>query len=225
MSNFVNLLASKIPQPFDFADIFRNIKARWYVYVIVAFMVLVVAVFAFLKKKKRNNLSNTQKVVYTAMMTALCFLANYLTIPISEMFQISLIMSVGFVSGYVLGSGLGFASAFIGDLLCAIIRPSGVYSPIINLGSGLMGFIPGLIFERININAYINTAISIITVFIVSSILVNTIGLCVLYGFPMEIYIVRLPITAISTAINGAVCFGLISILPRILPKDEFIVD
>ena len=222
MSNFVNLLTSKIPQPFDFADIFRNIKARWYVYVIVAFIVLVVLVFTFLKKKSRNKLSNTQKVVYTAMMTALCFLANYLTISISEMFQISLILSVGFVSGYILGAGLGFVSAFIGDFICAIIKPTGVYSPIINLGSGLMGFIPGLLFERVKINAYINTAISTITVFIVSSVLVNTIGLCVLYGFPMEIYIVRLPITAISTVVNGVVCFGLISILPRILPKDKF---
>ena len=222
MLNLFNLLANNVPHPFDIADIFRNIKARWYVYVIVAFIVLVIIAFTLLKKKSRNNLSNTQKIVYTAMMTALCFLANYLTITISEMFQISLIVSVGFVSGYVLGSGLGFASAFIGDLICAIVRPSGVYSPIINLGSGLMGFIPGLIFERIKINDYIRTVISIVTVFIISSVLVNTIGLCVLYGFPMEIYIVRLPLTAVSTAINGVVCFGLISVLPRILPKGKF---
>ena len=216
-----NLLAG-IPNPFDIADIFRNIKSRWYVYVVVAVALLLVIVFAVLKKKRRNNLSNTQKVVYTAMMSALCFIANYFTIPVSELFQISFIATAGFISGYILGSGLGFASAFIGDFICAIVRPTGVYSPVINFGSGLMGFIPGLIFERTKINDYIKTAIIVVTVFIVSSLLVNTVGLCLLYGFPMEIYIARLPSTAIATFVNGCLCVALISILPRILPKDKF---
>ncbi len=222
MSNFFNLLASNVPQPFDIADIFRTIKTRWYAYVIVVFVILVILVFTLLKKKNRNNLSKTQKVVYTAMMTALCLLSNYFTIQVSQLLQISLLLTAGFISGYVLGSGLGFASAFLGDLICGIIRPLGAYSPIIGLASGLMGFVPGLIFERIRINDYVKTAISVVTVFVVSSVLVNTIGLCVLYGFPMEIYIARLPGTAISTVVNGVVCFGLVSILPRILPKDKF---
>lgn len=221
MLNLFNLLAG-IPKPFDIADIFRNIRSRWYVYVVVAVALLLIIVFALLKKKQRNNLSNTQKVVYTAMMSALCFVANYFTISVSEIFQISFIATAGFISGYILGSGLGFASAFIGDFICAIVRPTGVYSPVINLGSGLMGFISGLIFERTRLNEYVKTAIVIITVFIVSSLLVNTIGLCLLYGFPMEIYIARLPSTAIATSVNGGLCFALVSILPRILPKDKF---
>ena len=216
-----NLLAG-IPNPFDISDIFRNIKSRWYVYVVVAVALLLIIVFAVLKKKRRNNLSNTQKVVYTSMMSVLCFLANYFTIPVSELFQISFIATAGFISGYILGSGLGFASAFIGDFICAIVRPTGVYSPIINLGSGLTGFVPGLIFERTKLNDYVKTVIIIITVFIVSSLLVNTIGLCLLYGFPMEIYIARLPSTSIATLVNGCLCFALISILPRILPKNKF---
>jgi ECF transporter S component (folate family) len=222
MSNYFNLLASTPPKPFDFADIFRNIRTRWYVYVVIAVAVLIVIVFSLLKKRKRNNLSSTQKIVYTAMMSALCFLANYLTIPVSELLQVSLIATAGFVSGYILGSGLGFASAFIGDLICAIIRPTGVYSPVINFGSGLMGFIPGLIFERTKLNDYLKTVISMVTVFIVASLLVNTVGLCLLYGFPMEIYIARLPSAIITNAINYVICFALVSVFPRILPKNKF---
>ena len=224
MPNLFNLLAG-VPQPFDIADIFRTIKTRWYAYVIVAVAILLVLVFVLLKKKQRNKLTGTQQIVYTAMMTALCFVANYFTISVSQVFQISLIASAGFVSGYILGSGLGFASAFIGDLICAIVRPTGPYSPIINLGSGLMGFIPGLIFERSNLNDYIKTAIIILSVFLVSSLLVNTIGLCLIYSFPMEIYLARLPSTAIATCVNGCVCFIFVSVLPRILPKDKFYVS
>ncbi len=221
MSFFTNLLAG-IPQPFDISDIFRNIRTRWYVYLVVAVALLLVITFVLIKKKQRNTLTSTQKLVYTAIMTALCFLANYLTIQVSELLQISFLATAGFISGYILGSGLGFTAAFLGDLLCGIIRPLGVYSPVIGFASGLMGFIPGLIFERFLFNDYIKTAISFVCVFIVASLFVNTIGLCLLYGFPMEIYLARLPVTLLSMAINTAVCFVLVPIFNKILPKDKF---
>lgn len=221
MSNLSILLAS-IPKPFDFSDIFRNIRTRWYVYVVVAVALLVILCFVLLKKRQRNTLTSTQKLVYTAIMTTICFLANYLTIQVSELLQISFLATAGFVSGYLLGSGCGFVCAFLGDFLCGIIRPLGVYSPIIGLGSGLMGFIPGVIFERINLNDYFLTAMSYIATFIVASLFVNTFGLCLLYGFPMDIYLARLPITLLSIAINLCVCILLVSIFKKVLPKDKF---
>ena len=152
-----NLLAVA---PFDFGAIFSNLSKRWYYYVaLLVFLVAVVVVFLMVKKK-RNNLNQTQKIVYTAIFSALAFVANYLTIPVSSVLQISLVATVGFIAGYTLGGLGGFAAAFIGDFICGIIAPFGAYNPIIGIGTGLWGLIPGLIFTFTKGNDFIKLSIS-----------------------------------------------------------------
>ena len=224
MSIFSNLLAST-PAPFDIPQIFRNFVSRWYVYLVFAVALAILICFVIFQKKKRNNLNSTQKLVYTSIMSALCFIGNYFTFNASEVLQISFVATFGFIAGYCLGSGLGFTAAFLGDLICGIVAPRGVYSPIIGLGTGLMAFIPGVIFERFNFNGYFQTIISYIAVFIISTFFVNTLGLVLLYGFPIEVYIAELPIKLLTTAINCAVSLAFIPLFPRILPKDKFFVN
>ena len=103
------------PAPFDFTAIFGNLVNRWYYYVVLVVAITLLILYTIKKKKKRNELSNTQKLVYTAILSALTFLANYFTIKVNDSLQISLVALVGLVAGYMLGSGLGFTSAFIGD--------------------------------------------------------------------------------------------------------------
>ena len=221
---FNNLLAG-IPNPFDIADIFRNIKSRWYVYLVVAIVIALLLVFVFVKKKERNKLTPTQKIVYTAVLTVLCFLSNYLTIKVSDVWQISLVATAGFIAGYLMGSGLGFVCAFLGDFICGIVAPLGVYSPVLGLGTGLMAFIPGLIFERFKFNDYAKLVVSYLAVFILASLFVNTLGLVLLYGFPMDVYIARLPSALLTLVINLAVSIIFIPLFPRILPKDKFYIE
>ena len=222
MFNFSLMLAST-PKPFDIADIFRNIGTRWYVYVVIFVTTVLLLTLVLIKGKKRNNLSNTQKLVYTAVLSALAFLANYLTIKVSNEIQISLIATVGFIAGYLMGPSLGFVSAFLGDLICGIVAPLGVYSPVIGLGSALMGFIPGVIFTRLKFNDYIKLAISYLLVFIIASFFVNNVGLSLLYGWPIEASIfTRLPFILIGTVVNCAVSFALLPVFNRVLPKNKF---
>lgn len=222
MYNFSLMLAST-PKPFDIADIFRNIGTRWYVYVVIFVTTALLLALVLIKGKKRNNLTNTQKLVYTAIFSALAFLANYLTIKVSNEIQISLIATVGFVAGYLLGPSLGFVSAFMGDLICGIVAPLGVYSPVIGLGSALMGFIPGVIFSRFKFNNYAKVAISYVLVFIIASFFVNNVGLALLYGWTIDVTILtRLPFILIGTAVNCAVSYALLPVLNRVLPKNKF---
>lgn len=219
-----NLLAYVIPAPFDFSVIFSNFLSEWYYYFIaLVFTAIVIFVVLFLlKKRARNSLNKTQKLVYTAVFAALAFVANFLTIPISQALQISLVALVGFVSGYILGAGGGFTALFVGDLICAIIKPTGVYSPIINIGTALWGFIPGLIFSVLPFNDYIKTAISFVLCFIFNSFLVNTFGISLMYGISFDKLLYALPIKLLVVAINAALSYSLLVILPRILPKDKF---
>ena len=222
MFNFSFLLAST-PKPFDIADIFRNIGSRWYVYVVIIFTTALLFTLVLIKSKKRNNLTSTQKLVYTAVFSALSFLANYLTIKVSNEIQISLIATIGFIAGYLLGPSLGFTASFLGDLICGIVAPLGVYSPVIGFASGLMGFIPGVLFTRLKFNDYINLAISFISVFVIASFFVNNVGIALLYGWTIDITVLtRLPFILVGTSVNLAVSYALLPVLNRVLPKDKF---
>ena len=215
-----NLLASVTA--FDFAKIFGNLQKRWYYYLALFVVIAIIVVVTLLQKNRRNNLSSTQKIVYTAVMSALCFLANYYTIKVSDVLQISLVATVGFLSGYMLGSGLGFASAFIGDLICGIVAPFGAYNPIIGIGTGLWGFIPGVLFNNLRINQIITAIISFILCFIFNSFLVNTLGLSLMYSMTFESLLVLLPTKLLVVAINAVISILLMLTLRKILPKHKF---
>lgn len=214
-----NLLAVA---PFDFGAIFSNLSKRWYYYVaLLVFLVAVVVVFLTVKKK-RNNLNQTQKIVYTAIFSALAFVANYLTIPVSSVLQISLVATVGFIAGYTLGGLGGFAAAFIGDFICGIIAPFGAYNPIIGIGTGLWGLIPGVIFTFTKGNDFIKLSISFVLGFIFNSFLVNTLGLSLMYTMTFESLMVLLPTKLLAVAINAVISALLVPILKKVLPKDKF---
>lgn len=216
-----NLLVSA----FDFAGIFKTVVSRWYYYVALAVFIILLAVFFFVKKQPaRNNLSKTQRITYVAVLTALCTVANVFDIKISDEFQISLVATVGLVSGYLLGGGLGFAVCFTGDLLGAIVNPHGPYNPIIGIGTGLWGLIPGIAFSYFKGNRYVKTVISFIVGFILISAGVNVFGFCLMYPtyYTLEILLPTLPLKLAVVAVNCAVSIGLIAVLPRILPKDKF---
>ena len=209
---------------FNFRYIFKNFFSRWYFYVIAASIIAVIILTLFLLRKKthRNNLSRTQKLAYTAILSALCFVANAFTIPASNILQISFIATMGFVSGYMLGPGLGFVAAFVGDFLCALVFPTAPYSPIINVGTALWGYIPGVLFILFNNKDLSNIIFSFALGFILNSFCVNTIGLSLMYNMPFDSLLLLLPIKLLVVCINFVLSFALYKLLKRVLPKDKF---
>ena len=211
-------------EAFDFAKIFSNIGKQWYYYLALIIVVALLVFFSFKGKKKRNNLTGTQKIAYIAVLTALAVIANspICTIHISDMLQISLVASVGFIAGYLLGAIGGFAVSFIGDLICGIIMPFGAYNPIIGIGTGLWGFIPGIIFTCFKGNAYVKTVISFAICFVFNSFALNTLGLSLMYSISFDKLLVALPIKLVVVAINSVISCLFVALLPRILPKNKF---
>ena len=213
---------------FDFSAIFKTIHTRWYYYIALAvFVILLFSFFFFKKQPKRYNLTKTQKICYVSVLAALATVSNIFDIKISDEFQISLVATVGFLAGYLLGGGYGFAVCFIGDLLGAIINPHGPYNPIIGIGTGLWGLIPGIAFFYFKGNEYVKTVISFVIGFLLVSAGVNVIGFCLMYPtyYTFEALLPTLPLKLVVVAVNCAICSGLVSVLPRVLKNSKFSVD
>lgn len=205
---------------FDFSAIFKTIHTKWYYYIaLLVFIILLCSFFFFKKQPKKNNLNKTQKICYVSVLAALATVSNIFDIKISDEFQISLVATVGFISGYMLGGGYGFAVCFIGDLLGAIVNPHGPYNPIIGIGTGLWGLIPGIAFYYFKGNEYVKTVVSFSIGFLLVSAGINIVGFCLMYPtyYTFEALLPTLPLKLAVVAVNCIICIGLIPALVRII--------
>ena len=168
---------------FDFGAIFKTVVTRWYYYLFLGvFLAALVLFFVFKKLPERNNLTKTQKISYASVLTALCVLANLFDVKVSDALQLSFVATTGFLAGYLLGGGYGFAVCFLGDLIGAIINPHGAYNPVIGVGTGLWGLVPGLVFTSCRGNGQLKLLISFAICSVLVSGLVNTFGLVAAEG-------------------------------------------
>lgn len=193
---------------------------------IVTAVLLLIAIVLLLvlgKPKKRTSLSKTKRIVYVALLTAVCTVLNIFTIPLSNVVWISFISIPCFIAGYLFGCIDGFAVGFIGDLIGALIHPQGAYMPIIGIASGIWGFIPGVLFTYVKGNEILKTVISYFLCFLICTVFLNTFGLWLLYGIGKKSFWaylwVRLPWQALSTLINMLLAFPILAVFPHLLPK------
>lgn len=225
----LNLLANV--KAFDFVAIFETIVTHWYYYLgALVFVGLLVPLLIFLKKKRpRNNLFKTEKLAYVGILTALCTVVNSFSFfPVSYI-SISLVATVCFIAGYLLGAKYGFIVGFIGDLIGAIVFPAGAYNPIIGIANGMMGFIPGFIFENFRGNKYLLLSISAVLTLIICTSGLNTFGLWLIYGLGKKSFWtylwVRFPWQVVVAVGNAILCGVLAILLPKILPKNKFTLE
>ena len=214
----------KFDKAFNFVYIFKSIVTKWYLYLALALVIIGVALFACLvKQPKRNNLTRTQKIAYISMLSALSVAVNVLQIP-TPLAQLSLVATVCFLAGVLLGPVEGFAVALIGDLIAGIVAPLGVYSPIIGIGTSLFGLVPGVIFAFFKGKDVVKAIISFSITFVLSSFVLNTIGLCLIYPkyYVLTERLLLLPITLLFHALNCVISVLLLRTLKRVLPKGKF---
>ena len=130
--------------------------------------------------------STTFKIVLAAMFTAIATIANaYATIPVGPTLKFSVVLTVYFFAGIILGAPLGFVVGYIGDLLGWIIFTDGAYNPIIGISTGLFCFIPGLVFAVSNMfikkqgieSFVINSLISYLLCYVLCTVLLTTWGI------------------------------------------------
>lgn len=215
----------------DFSEIFGNVVSRWYYYaVLLAVIIALTLFFLFRKKRVRNNLSRTEKLVYASLFTALSAVANIFSFFIvPNRYAITFTAIPCFLAGYLLGAKCGFIVGFAGDLIGCVIAPSGAYLPLIGLSSGLLGFIPGIIFEYARGNDSVLTVISFSVCYVVCSAFLNTFANWLFIATDLNstttfwaYFVVRFWFQAIVMAVNCAISVALVVFLKKRLPDDKF---
>ncbi len=222
---FLLLSSVSFDKAFDFAYIFKTFVTKWYYYLaLLVFLILIVCAFFIKKQPERHRLSNTQKIVYVAIFSAFCAVSNIFDIPVNESLQLSLVATVGFIAGYLLGAGEGFFVCFIGDLIGGIICPKGPYNPVIGIGTGLWGLIPGIAFSYFKGKGVVKLIVSFVLGALVISLGVNTVGYALMYPkyTTLALSFAMLPFKLISVVTNAVISFFIMLSLKKVLPKDKF---
>lgn len=149
---------------------------------------------------------STKKITSIAMLSAIAIIFNLYTIITGvKYFAISFTYIPAFVAGAFLGPFSGFAVGFFGDLIAGFIHPFGPYNPIIGIASGLLGFIPGIIFKFIKGNDYFRLVLSAILCLIICTAGLNTYALYIMYSHGKTFWaylILRLPFQFAILGIN-----------------------
>jgi riboflavin transporter len=170
-----------------------------------------------MKISKSKSLS-TKVIAYTAVFTALSVALNVITIPISILgTAISFTYIPCVLAGIFLGPVPGLLVGLLGDGLGVLIAPKGPWIPLITIGSGMLGLIPGLVFKLKKINPYILIAISFALIYLVTTVTLNTLGIYIAYIAGRKTFWVflagRLPMQSLVFGINVALTYGLYTIL------------
>ena len=164
---------------------------------------------------------STKLLVYTAVLTAFATIANIYTIPINGGGNfISLVYIPCFFAGIFLGPVLGFGVGVMADVLGMLINPLGPWLPLVTLASGLIGFMPGVIFKYVGIKSdLVKLFISIALCLIVCTCGLNTLATFLAYskGKTFWAYLaVRIPTQLLVAGINFALIGALIKVKPLV---------
>lgn len=166
-----------------------------------------------MKKIKNKNFSS-KLIAYTALFTALSVTLNAITLPFAVLgTAISFTYIPSLLAGALLGPIPGMLVGLIGDGLGVIIAPKGPWIPLITIGSGMIGLIPGLVFKIKKIPHVLLIAISLLLVYLITSVTLNTLGLYLIYAQGKKtfwIYLTgRLPMQTLVFAINIPIIYVL----------------
>lgn len=185
-----------------------------------------------MKISKHKTLS-TKVIAYTAVFTALSVALNVITIPFSILgTAISFTYIPCVLSGIFLGPIPGLLVGLIGDGLGVLIAPKGPWIPLITIGSGMLGLIPGLVFKIKKINPYILIAISFVLIYLVTTVTLNTLGIYLTYIVGRKTFwaflIGRLPMQSLVFGINVALTYVLYTVLKisvfKVKKKPEILI-
>lgn len=147
------------------------------------------------------------------MLTAVGIVCNIFTIVTGvKYFAISFAYIPAFLAGTFINPLAGFAVGFIADLLGALIHPLGPYNPIINVSSGLLGLIPGVIFHFVKAKTPVKIVLSFVCTLIICTAGLNTYAIYLMgsKGNTYWAYLaLRLPWQSLVSAMNMVIIFAI----------------
>ena len=123
--------------------------------------------------------TNTQRIAYVSVMTALLVVCNmFFEFKFADT-QFSLTIFFSAFSGMVIGPFFGFAACFLGDLVGYLFNSGGfMYMPWIGLSMGLVAMITGLIMNGVNLKfkgaVFVKIALISVLTFLICTVGINT---------------------------------------------------
>lgn len=140
-------------------------------------------------------------IAICGLLIALRIAIGFLAIPIGNYNRIDFSYIPVALSGYLFGPVLGGFVGGLSDILTLIFKPSGMLNPIITLSKTMSGIIYGLLLYKQALSVK-RTAVTCVLNFIISDIVLTTLGLCTIGGsvfsfiFPIRLltYTLLLPL-------------------------------
>ncbi len=129
----------------------------------------------------------SQKIAYTAVVTAFVVVANmFFEFKLAET-QFSLTIFVSAIAGILIGPLLGFAACFLGDLVGFLYHSGGfAYLPWIGLSLGMIALLSGLIIGGLKSGTkwflYVKLSIVCLLTFLLCTVAINTTAFWLLYS-------------------------------------------
>ncbi len=177
------------------------------------------------QKNKKKAILTTKYVTYVAILVAINAVLNLFSVSLSiGTIKVSFTYIPCFVAGMFLGPFAGLLVGLLGDLI-GLANGDGAVIPLILLGSTLIGLIPGIIFKFIKANPMFKLALSLVCVFGICTMGINTAG--IYYAFikgrkAYEVFALgRLISQGPILGINSAVLFLLYYPLKRLVFKKD----
>lgn len=163
------------------------------------------------------GLSGGKKVAYLAVFTAIAVAVNAISIDITPVFKLTFTYIVGFLSGCLFGPIGGFAVMFIGDAIGGLIAGF-VPNPIIGVGTGLIGLIPGVIVPYIRCNFVARLILSFVLCALICTLGINAYGTFLFVASKYTSYwvylVTRLPQLAV-VLVNAFLSYFAVKLLNR----------
>lgn len=150
----------------------------------------------------------TKRIAYLAIFIAISVGLNLFSFNFALLTnKVSFINTINALAGIFLGPISGFLVGALGDVLGFLIKPDGPWLPLITLSSGLSGFIPGLLFKPKKIHPMIKITISLILVYIICTVTLNSLAIYLVFIRGKKAFSVfligRLPVQSLIFIINA----------------------
>ena len=134
-----------------------------------------------------EDISNTQRVAYIGIMSALLVVCNmFFEFKLAET-QFSLTIFFSAMAGMIIGPIFGFMACFLGDLVGFLYNSGGMpYYPWVGLSVGLVAVICALVVNGINLKfkgqIYVKLAIVSVLTFVICTIAISTTCFWIIYN-------------------------------------------
>ncbi len=144
----------------------------------------------------KNRKMRTRKLVFSALMTAMCIIIgwvckSYLTFgAIRVTFENIPVLLAGILLGPAAGGAVGAAA----DIISALLSGFSI-NPVVTLGAASVGIVAGLMSRYVmRGRGFLPTLASVMPAHIVGSMVIKSFGLWYFYGYALPLIMARIPL-------------------------------